>query len=207
MAEIEVRFPSDILQLDTKSLAGKRTKAVPHPAEQFTDAWGCTWQLGPRGTAGPLVEAPLADAAKIPDYGPPAELLEAARFSRANKSCEGALRFALAWSEVRPLDRLQWLRGPEPALAGLAAGDEASRGLLARLHDLFRREVELWARTGVDGVAFRDDLGSSNGLRVPLKTCATCSNPSTASIAISCTPATSSSSFTPKARSRRSSPI
>lgn len=170
VAEMNLRFPSDIVHLDTKSPVGKRTKGAPNRSGHYTDAWGCTWQLGHRGAAGPLVDLPLADAAKIASYEPPTELLETARFSRVNRSCEGTSRFMLAWSEARPLDRIQFLRGPEAAVSELVSGNKELRALLVKLQEFSRREIELWALTEVDGLVFGDDLGSPSGPRISPKT-------------------------------------
>jgi uroporphyrinogen decarboxylase len=167
IAELNIRFPSDILHLDTKSPAGKRTKGAANRAGHFTDAWGCAWHLGPRGGAGPLVESPLTDPSQMVEYEPPVELLEPARFAKASRNCEGSSRFVLAWSEARPLDRLLALRGAEAGLAEIATGNKELRGLLAKIHDFFRCEIELWAATDVDGVVFGDPLGSLDGLRIP----------------------------------------
>ncbi|MGD0897314.1 MAG: uroporphyrinogen decarboxylase family protein [Thermoguttaceae bacterium] len=170
VAELQVRFPSDILHLDTKWPVGKRTKGVANRSGHYTDAWGCTWHLGQRGAVGPLMASPLANPEQIAGYEPPAELLEASRAARAVKGCVGSSRFVLAWSDVRPLDRLQSLRGPEAAVAELSGGPSALRSLLGRLDDFFRREIELWASVEVDGVVLGDTLATPEGLRLPLKT-------------------------------------
>jgi hypothetical protein len=170
VAEMHIRFPSDFLHLDTKWPVGKRTKGVPNRSGQYTDAWGCTWQLGPRGAAGPLLAAPLADPEQLAAYEPPLELLEPERVARAAKGCENSPRFVLAWSETRPLDRILALRGPEAAMAELSGGQTELRRLLGRLHEFFRREIELWAGVDVDGVVLGDTLATPQGLRLPLKT-------------------------------------
>ena len=108
----------------------------------------------------------MADASRIASYRPPAELLDHSRFAKANKICPTTSRFVLAWSEVRPFDRLQLLRGREAALADLARGTKEIRSLLAMLHEFACKELELWAESEVDGVAFRDDWGSPDGLLV-----------------------------------------
>jgi hypothetical protein len=169
VAEMQTRFPGDILHLDTKWPVGKRTKGVANRSGQYTDAWGCTWQLGPRGAAGPLLASPLADAGQIAAYEPPLELLEPARAARAVKGWESSSRFALAWSEARPMERIQALCGPEAALTELTAGQTETRRLLGRLHEFFCRELELWANVEVDGVVLGDMLATPQGLRLPLK--------------------------------------
>ena len=93
LAELNVRFPSDIAQIDLRTTAaGKRHKgggrSEPHPV----DAWGCT-------AAAP----PLADDERIAAYSPPGELLAPARFAAVNRGCAGTTRFTLAWSDVQPL--------------------------------------------------------------------------------------------------------
>ncbi len=49
VAEMNVRFPADILHLDLRWPSGKRTKGTAGKSAHYTDAWGCTWQLGSRG--------------------------------------------------------------------------------------------------------------------------------------------------------------
>ena len=170
VAEMEVRFPSDFVHLETKWLAHKREKAAAKATGQSTDAWGCTWTLGVHGELETVVEPPLIDAAKMADYAPPTALLESGRFAKASKACEGTTRFTLAWSEVRPLDRLRFLRGAEAAVAELTAGSKDVRRLLDNLQEFFRREMELWARSDVDGVVFCDDPGWHPAPRISPKT-------------------------------------
>ncbi len=169
VAEMHVRFPSDMLHLETKWPAGKRSKGHAQKAGPRTDAWGCTWQLDEHGAESGLLESPLADGSAVASYEPPVELLEPARFARVNTACEGTGRFALASSEVRPLDRLRQLRGAETAVAELCDGNRDLCTLLARLHDFFLKEIELWARTQVDGVVLGDDLAWVAASRVHLK--------------------------------------
>ena len=165
LAEMNVRYPSDILTIESAPPHGKRSPGKPGKTGDATDAWGCAWHVGNEETA-EAKSPPLADAARIASYQPPAELLEHSRFAKANKTCPTTSRFVLAWSEVRPFDRLQLLRGREAALADLARGTKDIRSLLAMLHDFACKELELWAATEVDGVAFRDDWGSPDGLLV-----------------------------------------
>ena len=108
----------------------------------------------------------MADPSRIASYRPPAELLDHSRFAKANKICPTTNRFVLAWSEVRPFDRMQFLCGREAAMKDIARGTKDARNLLAMLHEFACKELELWAATEVDGVAFRDDWGSPDGLLI-----------------------------------------
>ncbi len=165
LAELNVRFPSDIAQIDLRApLAGKRHKAGGRSEPHTLDAWGCVAAVEGRGPA--AAAAPLADNARVAAYCPPAELLAPARFAAVNRGCAGTTRFTLAWSDVQPFGRMQALRGGENALADLSSGNKESRQLLAKLHDHFRREMELWGETEIDAVAIHDDFAAVPSLRV-----------------------------------------
>ncbi len=166
LAEMSLRFPSDIVQPEAMSSSGKRSQGKLSKPGEYTDAWGCVWHVADKGAAAELKSSPLADAGKISSFQPPAELLDRSRFAKVNKNCQATARFVLAWSEVRPFDRLRFLRGRETALVDLARGTKDIRALLAALHDFACKELELWADTDVDGVAFCDDWGSADGLLV-----------------------------------------
>ena len=119
LAEMHVRYPGDIVQPETLPAHGKRSQGKSNKAGDFTDAWGCVWHQPPQSAAPELKLSPLAEAGKIASYEPPAELLERSRFAKVNKSCHATNCFVLAWSEVRPFDRLRYLRGSEAALVDL----------------------------------------------------------------------------------------
>jgi hypothetical protein len=165
IAEIGIRFPNDIVPPDVAAAQGKRSQGKPHKTGVFTDAWGCGWQIAAKGTPPELNFSPLAESGKIAEYHPPLELLDAARFAKVGKSCEATNRFVLAASETGPFDRLRYLRG-DAALVDLARGTKESRSLLDMLHDFSCKELEIWANTEVDGVAFHDDLGRDDSLSI-----------------------------------------
>jgi uroporphyrinogen decarboxylase len=166
VAEMNVRYPSDIIQPEVVPLHGKKSQGKATKAGDFTDAWGCVWHVGEQGGSPELKVSPLAEAGKIASYQPPAELLDRSRLAKVNKSCASTNRFVLGWSEVRPFDRLRFLRGSEAALVDLARGTKDIRSLLAMLNDFALKEIELWAQTDVDGVVFRDDWGTPDGMLI-----------------------------------------
>ncbi len=166
LAEMNIRYPSDIVQPEVAPAHGKKSSGKPSKAGDYTDAWGCVWHSGQRSALPELKLSPLSEAAKIASYQPPMELLDRSRFAKVNKSCLTTNRFVLAWSEARPFDRLRYLRGSEATSMDLARGTKDIRGLLAMLHDFACRELELWAETDVDGVTFRDDWGTPDGLLI-----------------------------------------
>lgn len=166
LAEIQLRYPSDLVKPDFQYPRGQRAKGTPCAVGQYTDAWGCVWRVAEPGLPGEVQTPPLADLSHLADYHPPHELLEGFNVSRINRGCAATPRFVLAWTETRPFERLQFLHGAEATFVDLAHGTAPLRRLLAMLHDFFCREMELWASTDVDGVAFLDDWGSQTALLV-----------------------------------------
>jgi hypothetical protein len=165
-AELNIRYPTDIIPPEVTPVVGKKSQAKPNKDGDVTDAWGCLWHIDPQQPASEpkLKASPLAEADKIAAYHPPAELLDRTRFAKVNKSCHATNRFVLAWSEVRPFDRFRFLRGNDTALVDLARGTKNGRNLLAMIHEAACKEIELWAETDVDGVVFRDDWGKADGM-------------------------------------------
>jgi len=170
VAEITFRYPSDLVRPEFRPPKGNRAKGSSHEVGEHMDAWGCVWQVTERGCRGRLAASPLADLGQLAGYRLPWELVEKANLAAVNRSVAAGSRFVLAATGVRPFERLQLLRGPEAARADLAAGTRPIRDLLDMLHDFFCREIELWAATDVDGVAFQDDWGSAGDLPSPVQT-------------------------------------
>lgn len=166
LAEIHLRYPSDITKPDFQYARGQRAKGTPCAVGEYVDAWGCGWRVAEPGMPGEPQGAPLADLSRLAEYRPPQELLDGFNVSRVNRSCGATSRFVLAWTETRPFERLQSLHGVESTFVDLAHGTAALRQLLAMLHEFFCREMELWAGTDVDGVAFMDDWGSQTALLI-----------------------------------------
>ena len=166
LAEINLRFPSDIVSADFRYGPGKRGQGKPSREGTYADAWGCTWAAAQHGGRDEPQSPPLADLKKAAGYQPPLELLEAARFAKVNRACETTSRFVLARTDIRPFERLQALHGNEATLLGLARGSKDLRTLLATIHAFYCREIALWAETEVDGVAIGDEWGTPEGLRI-----------------------------------------
>jgi hypothetical protein len=118
-----------------------------------------------------MVKDPLlADWAALDHLHPPDEILRNADFSRVNASCAATNRFVKAGrrygTTVRPFERMQFLRGPENLLMDLAWGVREVYRLRDLVHEFFLRELDLWAKTDVDGIPFMDDWGGQDRLLV-----------------------------------------
>ena len=166
VAEIAARFPGDVAWVEPKPAAPRRAAAKPAREGAIVDAWGCTWLPAKPGQMDEIVAPPLSEAAKLAAFEPPAEAVEASRFAKLGKAGEAASRFLLARSDVRPFERLQGLRGTKAAVMDLARDTKEIRRLLAKVHETNCRELELWGRSDVDGVAIRDIWGVDGALHV-----------------------------------------
>ncbi len=169
LAEVQLRFPSDIIRADFKYPYGKRGRGSPNRTGRYTDAWGCTWRVSHQGAVCEIEDSPLADRKQIAEYKPPFELVEDGKQVRAkldavNRQCADVSRFVLVETQVLPFNRLCFLRGFDAAAADLQSGNKHTETLLEMLHDFSCREMEMWAETDVDGVIIRDDLGSDDAL-------------------------------------------
>lgn len=162
--ELCFRYAPDITRPTFHYPQGSRCQGTRREPGEYTDAWGCTWQVPTRGRLGELRVAPLADSSACGQYQPPWEILEQADLAQANQSCAATAQFVLFWSQVCPLGRWKALRGTEQAFADLTHGTPQARQLLARIHDFNCRELRLWAASDVDGVVLRDDWASPSGL-------------------------------------------
>jgi uroporphyrinogen decarboxylase len=168
-AELEAmwkRFPSDFAGAPVKYGPSERARGDCSKVGDYVDEWGVIWTVGEPGVVGEIKRPILADEAAVGSYRLPWELLEKADFSKVDEFCAKSDRFVRGGGQTRPFERMQFLRGTEQLYVDLAYGTPAVMKLLGQLHELFVREMELWARTAVDAVFFSDDWGSQNTLLI-----------------------------------------
>lgn len=163
---MEARFPSDFGYPGGNYGPSSRARGDCLQAGQYTDEWGVVWTVAEPGVVGEIKKPILDDLAAIGSYRLPWELLDKADLSKVDETCAKSDRFIKAGTLVRPFERLQFLRGTENTLVDLAYGTPEVMGLLRQLHEFFVRDIEMWAATAVDGVAFMDDWGSQTSLLI-----------------------------------------
>ena len=168
VAEISLRFPSDILPLPPSPAFAVKCSSKSASQKEWTDVWGCGWRNSEDGAPPELQNSPLSDSARIAAFQPPPELVDRKRFNRANDLCSQTPRFVLARAEVRPFDRFRFLRGSKAALMDISRGTKRGRSLLNMLHEAACEELRCWAATEVDGVVIGDDWGAPEGMLIEL---------------------------------------
>jgi hypothetical protein len=160
------RYPIDFDRPAAAYGASARRKGSVAKIGAYTDDWGCMWSVAEVGVCGEVKKAPIEDWAALDAYAPPWELLDGADFSEVNAHCLSSDKFIRTGTEVRPFERMQFLRGTENLLMDLVVQPTELFALRDMLHEFFVRELELWASTKVDGVQFMDDWGAQGSLLI-----------------------------------------
>ncbi|MCC6694094.1 MAG: hypothetical protein IT365_00560 [Candidatus Hydrogenedentes bacterium] len=160
------RFPMDFEQAVGRYGEAARTRGTVAEVGTYTDAWGCVWSVAEIGVCGEVKHPPLADWAALEDYSAPWEMLKGADFSATDAQCEASDRFVKAGTEVRPFERMQFLRGTENLLMDLTLQPPELFELRDLLHEFFMAELELWCSTKVDAISFMDDWGAQGNLLI-----------------------------------------
>lgn len=160
------RFPDDFGGPTFHYGASNRAKGVPYEVGEYVDEWGSVWHVGEPGIVGEVKEYPLADWSALDSYQPPWDLINGADFSQVNKSCAESDKFISCFTMARPFERMQFLRGTENLFMDLAYGVPEVYRLRDMLHDFFVSEMELWAKSDVDGLTFMDDWGTQISLLI-----------------------------------------
>lgn len=167
-AELEAmnrRFPMDFSGVANPAKS-VRARGQPGVVGTYVDAWGCLIRVNEPGVVGEVKDPILGDWRALDSWQPPWELLEKPDLSKIEEHCRATDKFVLAGTETRPFERMQFLRGSENLYMDLAYGTAEVMRLRSLVHEFFVREMEMWARTGVDGVSFMDDWGSQKSLLV-----------------------------------------
>lgn len=166
LREVLEKYPEDINARFFSYAPGKRNKGSPALVGQYIDAWGCEWHVCEPGVVGEVKGYVLSDFSALKGYEPPWELLDQIDVSNINRICGNSEKFMLAGTEIRPFERMQFLRGTETLMMDLAYDNPEIYELRDKLHAFFVKEAETWAKTDVDGVSFMDDWGTQKSLLI-----------------------------------------
>lgn len=169
LEEVLSKYPPDFTAPKYRYGISRRAKGKPNMTGEYIDAWGCVWKVAESGVVGEVKDPPLKDWSALKNYQLPWELLEEADLSEVNKSCAETDKFVKVGTEVRPFERMQFLRGTENLFLDLAYGVKEVYSLRDMLHEFYIKELEMWAKTDVDGVSFMDDWGTQNSLLISPK--------------------------------------
>jgi uroporphyrinogen decarboxylase len=129
----------------------------------YVDEWGCVFSNEQEGIIGIVKKPLIEDWQDVYDFQPPVSLLEVDR-EAVNRFCRSTDKYVLSGSIPRPFERFQFIRTMEQALMDLILQPPELSILLDSLHSFYCKEIEVWATTEVDAIAFMDDWGTQNAL-------------------------------------------
>ncbi len=165
LQEIRSRFPSDIVTAPACLREPLQTSGDPYAVGVYVDEWGCVFENRQRGVIGEVKKPVLARWADLDRITPPTAALSLER-EQINTFCQHTDRFVMGGCCPRPFERLQFLRGSENLYFDLAELPKEFFSLLERVHQFYLQELELWAKTDVDGLMFMDDWGAQGNLLI-----------------------------------------
>ena len=129
----------------------------------YIDEWGCVFSNEQDGIIGIVKQPLIADWEDVHNFQPPLSFLELDR-EAVNRFCRATDKYVLSGSIPRPFERFQFLRTMEQALIDLMLQPPELSVLLDRLHSFYCKDIENWAATEIDAIAFMDDWGTQNAL-------------------------------------------
>ncbi|TCW27890.1 uroporphyrinogen decarboxylase family protein [Christensenella hongkongensis] len=162
---------------------------------EYIDEWGCQFTNLQKGIVGEVKKPIIVDEewGDAKDVHIPEELLTIDT-EKINEYCAGTDQFVLASDIARPFERLQFLRGTENLFMDFAyhplelyrfsfggkkqkkepfTGENSLKttgtkiyAFIEKMHDFYKRLLEVWAGTDVDGLFFMDDWGTQLNLLI-----------------------------------------
>lgn len=168
LKKIQADFPGDIINCPSFLQEKSPVTGDPYEVGEYVDEWGCRFKNLHRGVIGEVKE-PLvadeewedADQVRIPREALKVDLDAVARFREQNQD-----KFVLSGCCPRPFERLQFIRGTEALYVDLMLRPERMVEFIKKMHDFYCEELEVWAKTGVDGLTFMDDWGAQKSLLI-----------------------------------------
>ena len=165
---IQAEYPDDLMHAPQALRQRPQISGDPFTPGVYVDEWGCTFENKQHGIIGEVKQSLLKDCNDIAAIKPPQEFLSL-DISEINAVCRKTDKFVLSGCCPRPFERLQFLRGTENVMVEMMTDPAAISAALAKIHQFYLKEVELWAKTEVDALFFMDDWGSQNSLLIPPK--------------------------------------
>jgi uroporphyrinogen decarboxylase len=163
LTALRQEFPDDIATAPAVYRVPPAVEGGPSAAGQYTDEWGCRFDNAFDDVLGKVREPLIASWDQLDGFQTPDALL-GVDAGAVDAFCAATERFTLAGTLIRPFERLCCIRTAEQALTDLAERPGGLVELLRRIHAHYLREVEVWARTGVDAIVIMDDWGTQRGM-------------------------------------------
>ena len=158
-------FPDDFITSPNFYKESLKTTGDKHGIGNYTDEWGCVFEKKERGVIGEVKNPVLKNWVDVDKIRIPVERLSRDR-EQINAFCRSSDKFVLSECGPRPFEQLQFIRGSENLLMDLIDQPEELFILLRKMHQFYLDEMEVWARTDVNGLMFMDDWGAQNSVLI-----------------------------------------
>jgi uroporphyrinogen decarboxylase len=165
VATLRAEFPDDLMPSPALYHAPLPVVGSRYEKGVYVDEWGCRFENIHGGVIGIVREPLVRDWSDLDRFKVPESVLEVDR-DAVNAFCASTDRFVLAGTLVRPFERLCFIRTMEQALVDLLKQPPELGHLMRQVHDLYLKEVEVWARTDVDAIVLMDDWGAQTRMMV-----------------------------------------
>ncbi len=168
LAEIQKRFPDDIVGSPYFLRQPARTSGDAYQIGTYIDEWGCTFVSKQAGYIGEVKEPLVAQWSDLDKVRPPAEFLTV-DVDQVNAFCRSSECFVISACCARPFERMQFIRRSDNLYIDLGEEPPELYALLQKVHGFYLKELELWSETEVDALMFMDDWGSQRALLISPK--------------------------------------
>jgi uroporphyrinogen decarboxylase len=168
LADLFQRFPNDIQGCPSSGYTSP-VQGDPYELGTYIDEWGSIFYNNQRGVIGEVKEAAIPTWEDLPKLRIPVERLNF-DVDAANAFCRTSDKFVMGGCCPRPFERAQFLRTSAQLFMDLAEQPPELFELIHTLHEFYLKELDLWAKTEVDGLMFMDDWGAQSRLLISPKT-------------------------------------
>jgi len=165
LKRIQNDYPDDIVYAPAVFEEQPKVSGKAFSVGKYVDEWGCVFEASQEGVLGEVKNPPILKWSDINKLRVPRECLTL-KIDVVNDFCRQRDEFVLASCCPRPFERLQFLRGTENVMMDLAYEEKHLFDLLNILHQFFLEEMQVWAKTDVDGMMFMDDWGAQHSLLI-----------------------------------------
>jgi len=160
------KFSLDIEFATGLASAGDPTQKKRWAIGSFTDEWGCTFTNVQKGIIGQVKDPLVKNLSDVSKIKPPYEILKK-KIEKTEKTFKESGKFILGGDFfINPFERMQFLRGTPQLYMDIVDGPPKFFKLRDKVHQYNLKELELWAKTNVDGILFADDWGSQSSLLI-----------------------------------------
>jgi hypothetical protein len=169
LRRIRERFPDDIIGAPGFLAQAPKTTGGAYDIGTYVDEWGCTFENLQRGVIGEVKQPLVKEWSDLENLRPPLECLTV-NVEQVNAFCQATDQFVMGGCCPRPFERLQFIRRSDQLYIDLAEQPAELLTLLDTIHQFYVKELEIWAKTDVDGLSFMDDWGSQRSLLISPRT-------------------------------------